>query len=304
MELSGLIVKMSIFVVLMVIGYAFARTGSAGAEFTRALSKLVINVFMTATIINSVMAAELELGWAETGRIMLVLSASIIICYLVAMPASRLIPMKNEQRPLFELLIAVTNNMFIALPVVEELFGAVAVFYCSLSCIPFNIILYTYGVWRLKSGEGGIRLKDMFSVPLAATLTALLIFVLKPPIPGIVRELVGTMAGATMPLSMIVIGASLGTVSLAEAFKNWRLYICSFISLVIAPLVTWLVCRLLTDDTVLLMTAVVLAASPGAVVVTVLTIQYGRDSIFTSEGILHSTAFSMLTIPALVYLLM
>ena len=38
-------------------------------------------------------------------------------------------------------------------------------------------------------------------------------------------------------------------------------------------------------------------------VVTVLTIQYGRDAVFTSEGILHSTVLSMLTIPAIVWLL-
>ena len=62
-------------------------------------------------------------------------------------------------------------------------------------------------------------------------------------------------------------------------------------------------CRLLTSDPVLLTTAVVIAASPSAVIVSVLTIQYGRDAIFTSEGILHSTVLSMLTIPLIVYLL-
>ena len=52
MEMSPLISKMLIFVVLMVIGYVCARTKFAGREFTRDASKMVINVFMSATIIT------------------------------------------------------------------------------------------------------------------------------------------------------------------------------------------------------------------------------------------------------------
>lgn len=304
MDMSGLIVKMCIFVVLMVIGYISARMGVTGSEFTKGASRLLINVFMSATIINSVISNELSLTGAQLGNTMLVLCAAIVLCYLVAAAASRLLPVGKDKAPIFELVSAVPNNMFIALPVLAQLFGPTAVFYCSLSNIPYNLILYTYGVWRLKSsGKGGIKLKSMISVPLLATLAAVLIFLLKLPVPRVFSELVSTMSGATMPLSMIVIGSSLGSVSLFDAFRNWRLYLSSLMRLIVAPIVVWLLCGLLTSDPVLLATAVIIAASPGAVVITVLTIQYGKDSVFSSEGILHSTALSMLTIPVLVYLL-
>lgn len=305
MELFGLITKMAIFVALMVIGYVCARTGSAGPEFTRSMSRLVINVFMTATIINSVLTTELTLSGGELLKLTLILATALLVCYITAAAAARLLPLGAGRAPLFELLVAVPNNMFIALPVVEQLFGATAVFYCSISCIPYNLLLYTYGVWRLRSGgeTKGIRLRDIFSVPLIATLVAMLIFIFKPPVPEVLRQLASTMSGATMPLSMIVIGSSLGSVSLLAAFKDWRMYLASFFRLIVAPLLAFFVCRLLTSDPVLLTTAVVIAASPSAVIVSVLTIQYGRDAIFTSEGILHSTVLSMLTIPLIVYLL-
>lgn len=304
MELSGLIVKMTIFVVLMVIGYACAKMGVAGKEFTKTTSQLVINVFMSATIINSVLVSDLKLTGGELANIMLVLSVGQILSYVLAAGATRLLPLGKERAPLFELLCAVPNSMFIALPVVDELFGSTAVFYCSLSCIPFNVILYTYGVWRLKSGEkGGIKLKDILSVPLFATFAALLIFVLKIPVPRVFRELIGAISGATMPMSMIVIGSSLGSVSLFASFKNWRMYLTSFLKLIVSPLLVWAVCSLMTNDPVLLITTIVIAAAPSAVVITVLSIQYGRDAVFTSQGILHSTVLSMFTIPAIVYLL-
>lgn len=303
MEVSALLPKMLIFVVLMVVGYLCAKTNFAGKEFTRDASKMVINVFMTATIINSVLVSDARLSGKELAVVMLALSIAILVGWVLAAASCRIMGL-GERAPLFELLIAVVNNMFIALPVVEALFGSEAVFYCSLSCIPFNIILYTYGVYRLHGGGGAVRLKDIFTVPLIATFVALLIFLVHPPVPPVVEELFGTMAAATMPLSMIVIGSSLGSVGLLDAFRNWKLYIMCFIRLLVCPLLVWLLTGLVTQDIVLRVTSTIIAASPSGVIVSVLAIQYDRDAVFTSEGILLSTVFSMLTIPLVIYIIM
>ena len=295
---------MFIFLVLMVIGYVFARKGSVGSEFTRVLSYLVINLFMSASIINPVLNAELQLSGTALLSTMLVLSTVMILSYALATEAAFVVPVKKDNKAQFLLLVAVMNNMFIALPVVEQIFGPQAVFYCSLSCIPFNILLYTYGVWQLKSGDkGGISLKDIISIPLLATLTALLLFITDLPVPNVLRQLCSSIAGATMPLSMLVIGVSLSSVSLLDAFKNKLMYLASFFRLVVAPALVWLVCRMLTDDPMLLSCAVIIAACPTGVVTSVLSIQYGKNPVFTSEGILQSTAISMLTIPVVAWLI-
>ena len=305
MDVSVLIPKMIVFVVLMVIGYLCAKTNFAGREFTKDASKMVINVFMSATIINSVLVADARLSGGELLRVMLVLCMSMGVCWLLAAISCRLVGL-GDKAPLFELLIAVMNNMFIALPVVETLFGSQAVFYCSLSCIPFNVLLYTFGIYRLQGGEGKgiVRLRDIFSIPLLATLVALVIFLLRPPVPPVVKELTSTMAAATMPLSMIVIGASLGSVSLLDAFKKGRLYLMCVLRLLLCPLLVWLLAGLMTKDLMLRCTATIIAAAPSGVIVSVLAIQYDRDSVFTSEGVLLSTVFSMLTIPLIVSIIL
>ena len=304
MDISALLTKMAIFVVLMVIGYLCARKGVLSRDFTRGASKLVINVFMSATILNSVINSAIELSGRELAEATVVLSVCMVVGYIVAAVACRLMKYDREHEPLFELQTAVMNNMFIALPVAEQLFGPIAVFYCSLSCLPYNLLLYTYGTGRLSGidGKGKFSIKDFFSIPLIATLAAVLIFVLRLPVPGVMKELCASMSGATMPLSMIVIGSSLGSVSLLDSFKDKKMYIMSALRLLLIPLIVWLLTGLITDDFVLKTTALIIAASPSAVVVSVLTIQYGRDSIFTSQGILLSTVLSMFTIPVIVYL--
>ena len=305
MELSVLLNKMFVFVVLMVIGYVLARRGALDKSFTKAASNLTLNVFMVATILNSVLNVDTQLSWAELGRIQLLVWVMQLTGYVVAWIAAKLVTCEEAHKPGFELLMSMGNSMFIALPLVDALYGPMAVFYMSMTCIPFNILLYSYGVWRLRSdpGQKSFRLRDVLSIPLSAALIALAIFLFKPPVPGALKGLIGSMAGATMPLSMIVIGSSLGAVSLFDAFKDGKLYLASFVRLIVIPLLTWFLCRLLTQDPVLLMTMVITAGCPSAVVVTVLSIQYGRDGVFTAEGTLQSTVLSMLTLPLFVWLL-
>lgn len=304
MDMTALLGKMAVFVALMIIGYFCAKAKFVGSEFTRDASKMVINIFLPATIINSVLG-DISMTGRELGTAMLAVTVSVAVGYIIAAAACRLIPMKKEERPLFEMLISVTNTMFFTLPVAASLFGDIAVLYCSLSCIPFNILLYTYGIYRLRQGGGGgvFKLRDILSFPLLATLAALLIFLTRLPLPTALEELLGSMAGVTMPLSMIVIGSSLGAVSLLDSFKNWRLYLMSAIRLLLCPLAVWLIVRLFTSDLPLLATSVLLGGAPSAIIVTVLAIRYGRDAVYCSEGILLSVVLSMLTTPLLVWLL-
>ena len=306
MDMSALLTKMVIFVVLMVIGYIGARTKLLNSEFTKAASKLTLNVFMSATIINSVIANPPQLSGAELAGVMLACFVSVGFGYLLSALVVRLLPFQRERKPLMELLISVTNTMFIGVPVAEPIFGSQAVFYIAMSCIPFNVFLYTYGVWRMNQSGERVKLnwKDMVSVPLIATMAALLIFVLNIPMPGVVKELCSTLSAATMPISMLVIGSSLGGVSLLDAFREKNLYFVSLMRLVLVPLLTLPVLKLITTDPVLLGAMVIIAGCPSAVMVTVLAIQYGRDAEYTSKGILLDTVLSMVTLPALVYFLL
>ena len=303
MELSTLLGKMLVFAVLMLIGYLMARRGAIGPAFTRTASSLVLNVFMVGTILNSMISTGAERDLSNLPEIILVTFMMTLIGYVTAWLVTRLVRIEPDNAPSFEILMGVGNSMFIALPIAGALYGAYAVFIVSLSCIPFNVFLYSYGVWRIRGTESGkLRVKDMFSIPLIATLLGLLILVLDLSVPKVIVDIFSSLSGATMPMSMMVIGASLGSVSLLDAFRNPKLAILSAVRLILIPILTWVICRLLTDDPVLLMTCMIIAASPSAVIVSVIAIQYGRDGVFPSEAVQHSTICSIVTIPLLIQL--
>ena len=303
-QFSVLLEKMLIFLVLMVIGYALAKKGTLDKNSTRAISSLTLNVFMCASIVASGLGMDRAPSMGELAKLLLVVFAMQGLGYVIAAIVARIVPDDPDRKPVFELLMSMGNTMFIALPIVQMIYGATASFYVALSCLPFNVLIYTYGIYRIsRSHDGGLKLRAILSPPLIATLLSILIIMLRIPVPGAVRSLISAMSGATMPLSMLVIGASLGTVSLLDAFKKGRLYLVSAVRLLLIPLLTWALLRCFVSDQELLMTMVIIAACPSAILITVLSIQYDRDAVFAAEGTLQNTALSLVTIPLLIWML-
>ena len=302
MEMTALLNKMVVFILLMLIGYYLAKRGIIGKEFTRTASRLVIDVFMVGTILSAILSSGGDVSLGNLKDTIILTFVMQIIGFVIAALISRLVSLPENQAPAYEILMGVGNSMFIALPIAGAIYGAYAIFIVSVSCIPFNVLLYSYGVWRMKGGGAGksIRFRDMLSVPLITTITGILLLVLNVPVSKAISEFLTALGGATMPMSMLVIGSSLGSVSLLDAFRNRHLALLSAVRLLLIPAVTWLVCRLITSDSVLLMTCMIIAASPSAVIVSVLAIQYGQDGVFGSEAVQHSTICSLITIPLLI----
>lgn len=307
MDYSQLFNTMVVFIVMMTIGYVGSRKKVLTPEFSQAASKLVLNVFLTASVLNSVIGDQPELSAAQLWTVMGLTSLSLLLCYVLGALIMRIFKLGGKDNAIMELLMDVPNTMFVGLPIVQELYGSTAVLYLAMSCIPFNVILYSYGVWRLKSSKGGegskMRLKDILSVPLIATVLSLLVFFLHIPVPGVAQKLITTLAPATMPISMIVIGATLGRVNLLDAFREKRVYIVCFFRLLVTPVLVWLLFSFLTTDAVLLATCVIIAGCPSGIVCTVLSLQYGHNAELSSKGVLASTTLSMISLPLLVTLL-
>lgn len=148
----------------------------------------------------------------------------------------------------------------------ESWFGSSPCSTGALSCLSYNLLLYTYGTWRLRASLDGadhaLHLKSVFTAPFVATLIALIIFVFDVPAPRLVREIVSSVSVATVPSSMIVVGATLGNARLLDALKEKSVYLISLVRLVLIPAIVLFVLRFLTDDPVLLANCVILAACP------------------------------------------
>ena len=300
-----LIQKLLLFIVLMLVGYIGSRRGMLGPDFARSASKLTLNVFMSATILYSVVNNPPVMDGGELAWSLLVAFLVLALGYVVSALITRMLPLSKERAPIFELLVSVMNPMFIGVPVAELLLGSQGVFYIALQNAFFNLLLFTYGVWRLKAGDRGrLRLGDIVTVPLIVTVLGVVIFALRLPCPLFLKDMLGAVSPATMPMSMVVIGASLGKVRLIDAFTEKSLYLVSALRLLLMPLLTWLLFLVLPADPILRSAMLIVSACPSGIIVSILCIQHGKDYEYSSKGILLDTALSMLTIPLMAAVLL
>ena len=303
--MSVLFEKMAMLVILLALGYLCARLKLVGPEFNKGLSKLVINFFLVGMILSSVINKEMELTGAEALTGFLMLALMMLICFAIAWISPGVLRIKDGDKGMYRMLVAFMNNGFMGFPIVAAIYGEGAVFFASLSNIPFNLLLYSAGVMLLREGSDGekFKLRNAINAPLVATLIATIILVLKIPVPVIIDDTVDTISSATVPLSMMCIGLSLGSVSLKDAFVHPRLYGLSFVRLVVCPLIVWFVMNFFITNPVILGTIVILSACPSAVICSILGIENGRDGIESSEAVFLCTVLSMITIPLLVSVL-
>ena len=306
MQMSALLTKLALFVIVILIGMIGAKKKILKADFNRGLTWLVINVFLVASILSSVLAMDASsLSAKEFGTIMLLLWVTYVLIYLISGVIVRLLPIKGEKGPQLELLMSAVNTLFITLPVVETIYGAKGAFIVALGCIPFNVIIYTYGIARLRgSREGGFRLKDILSTPLLATIAATILFLLRVPVPAPVKGILSAISSATVPLSMLLVGSSLGNIKLSKALRDKSMLLLVGERFLLAPVITYFVMMLFGADPMLRNIMVITAATPSAIIVTALSLQNGMDGEYPSEGILLTTLLSMITLPLTVYLIM
>ena len=300
-----LIEKMALLVMLLALGYLCARLKLVGPEFNKGLSKLVINVFLAGMILSSVINKKLEMTGGDVAFGLLMMTLSMLICVGIGWLSPTLLRIKDGDKGMYRILAAFMNNGFMGFPLVAAVYGENAVFFASLSNIPFNLLLYTAGVMLLQKGDKNTKfsIKSVINVPIVATLIAVVIFIFEIPMPKLVDDVADTLSAATVPLSMMCVGLSLGSVSLKEALMQPRLYGISLVRLLICPLAVWLVLRIFITNPVILGTIVILSACPSAIICTILGIQYGRDGVESSEAIFISTMLSMITIPLLISVL-
>jgi len=297
---------MLVLLVLLAIGYVAGKTGIINQLTNERLTKVVINIVQPARILDSMTGLDNDISIGDAGASILAAASFYIIALPIAFITAKLMRTKSEDSGTYQYILTFGNVGFMGFPVIESVFGNEAMFYCALFNIPFNLLAYSIGLTMLtkKSGKFNLEPKRLLNMPFISAILALVLFLVKMPIPQVLASTFETLGGSTTPLAMLILGGTLAMLPIKELFTQWRIYIVTFIKLLVIPLVTWLVYRVfLGPDSLLLGVIVVLAAMPVATNATMIAIEYGGNQRVVSQSIFFTTVLCVVTIPFISYLL-
>ena len=195
-----------------------------------------------------------------------------------------------------------SNVIFMGQPLILAMYGAEGLIFCVAVMFTCNVFLFTVcSVLFAMGSENKKTLKAMAkeictSLICISAVIGLFCFANEIRLPQPVFDVMQYSANTTVCLSMIYIGSLLAAANVREIFKDKVVYIFSFFTLIIMPIITKAICHTFMSG-MALSVLVVLMATPAAAALPSFADQYGADEKRASQYTFVSTIFSVLTLP-------
>lgn len=283
-----------IMFVYMAIGGLLFQKGLITKEGSKSLANLLLYVVLPCVVVKSFCVARTP---ERTSGLLVSFLAALGIL-LLAMAVSHLLFQKN---PIDDFGAAFSNAGFMGFPLVAAVQGSEAIFYAAGFVALLNALQWTYGQ-SLISGDPGYRSpKAILKNPLVLSLLlGILIFCFEIPVPAIASDLLAALSALNAPLAMVILGVYLAQTDPKTLFNDPHLYVVAAARLVLIPLLTILVLKLLPAEyAAIATTLVIVAAAPIGSNVAVYAQKLGKDYAYAVRGVCLSTLLSVITMPLL-----
>ena len=308
MEFSGILTALFKLFFLLIAGFTLNKLGLLDSRVNKGMTSLIVNLTNPALILGSLSST----GAVTEGDVLTLLLFSVgmyILLPLAAFLITRLARVKRDKRGIAELLLIFGNTGFMAIPIMQALYGDVAVFYISI--LKFNFLIYTYGVFllgrdrRAQVGLSGdvtrFSLKSFLSPGIICSVVALVMYFGHIHFPAVLAETFSFVGGVTPPLSMLIIGSILAEYPLKNIFSGLRIKLLLSAKLLLFPVAALALAKLFFTDSVIVGIITLIFSMPCASLCTMLSKEYGVNTDVASSGVVFTTVLSLVTIP-LVYL--
>ncbi len=300
MELNNAISLIISLFLIMVVGYIMSKRGIIDEQAKVRLTRLIINISLPAQILKAFVSNQ---GIVTNQEVFLVFGISLgayVLYAMVGVIFNVVVRVPKRQRGTYLFMMMFGNVAFMGFPLIEAVYGAGALIYAVIFNVIFNLLVYSVGILMIGKSEKEARLhpKKLLNMPFVCGILSVLLYFAKVQLPDVVLTSLGFLGNVTTPVAMLILGATIAGMPIRRLFDEWRVYIFTFVRLLVVPVIAIGLIRYLPiDSKVIKGTMVVLSATPVATNATMVAIEYGGDMELTSRGIFFTTLLCMLTIP-------
>lgn len=220
---------------------------------------------------------------------------AVLVSYLIA----RLLGMKSGAGArTFGLATGFQNYGFVAIPVTQAIFGPELIGVLFTFSVGVEFAMWTVGV-GLLTGFSNAPWRQAVNAPVISTLVALALHYggAGPYIPEAIHTFLATLGGCAIPLSLLLIGASIADLIGTEPIR-WNVAVTSaLMRQVLLPIMMLVIAASMPVSLELKQVLCVQAAMPAAVFSIVISRHYGGHAPTAVLVVLATSFVSLFTIP-------
>ncbi|HPB41506.1 MAG TPA: AEC family transporter [Sphaerochaeta sp.] len=283
---------------LIAAGALVRRLKLIDEEGQAALTNVVLYVTLPCSILLSFMM-EVDHSLLSHLLVVFLLSAGVQV-FSFTLSKLHYRNVEESKRNVLRYGLLVSNAGFMGLPIAGLLFGQLGYIYASIYLIPQRVVMWSAGLALFgdRNQSFGVRMKQVAVHPcmIAVYLGFLLMFT-SLALPSFVTKTLASLGNSTTALSMLLIGSLLAEPGQNPFHADRSLLHFTVLRLLVIPLASFLICRMIGIDPVITGAGVILAAMPGGSTTVILASKYGSDTAYASKLVVFSTLLSLLSIP-------
>ena len=293
---------------VIVTGWLVGYMGYLSRTLSEALIHFAYNIAMPALLIVTIAQEPSHslIDW----RFLAAFGGGSLLCFALVFGVMSIAASRNlASRTMFGMAASMTNTGFVALPVLQAIYGPRAVLPAAIATVFVAVVMFPIAVILLETDqrdEHGAAASPMATAkhvvlnPLViSTLVGMLLSVLGLRMPGPVAAYFGIFADALTPCALFAIGLGLSLDGLRANIGQASLL--SAVKLVIMPLIVYGLSLSLHLDPLYTIAAVICAAVPTAKTVYILAGEYHREEMMVASTVSLTTLASVVSLPVWLY---
>ena len=307
MRIADLIVP--VFAVILT-GWIVGYTGYLSRALSDALIHFAYNIAMPALLIVTIAQepAHSLINW----RFLVAFGGGSLLCFILVFGIMSIHGSRSlASRTMHGMAASMTNTGFVALPVLQAIYGPRAVLPAAIATVFVAVVMFPIAVILLELGhrdEHGSPTAPMITVKhivfnpmVISTLIGMLLSVLGLRMPGPVTAYLGILADALTPCALFAIGLGLSIDGLRANIG--RASLLSAVKLVIMPLMVYGLSVSVGLDPLYTIAAVICAAVPTAKTAYILAGEYRCEEMMVASTVSLTTLASIISLVVWLYAL-
>jgi malonate transporter and related proteins len=296
-----------VFAVILT-GWIVGYTGYLPRALSNALIHFAYNIAMPALLIVTI-AQEPSHSLINL-RFLVAFGGGSLICFILVFGVMSIRASRNiASRTMHGMAASMTNTGFVALPVLQAIYGQHAVLPAAIATVFVAVVMFPIAVILLELGQRDThdtRTPPMVTVmhivlnPMViSTLIGMLLSILDLHMPGPVTAYLNIMADALTPCALFAIGLGLSIEGLRANIG--RASLLSIVKLVIMPVIVYGMSLSLGLDPLYTIAAVICAAVPTAKTVYILAGEYHCEEMMVASTVSLTTLASIISLVVWLY---
>lgn len=294
----------ALILILLGFGYLLATFGWVKKEDSAFLTRFVVTVALPPYMVVHLTTSFTRDTLLELGKGLPVPVASMLLAYALGLTLAHILRIPQTKRGIFVVAFALSNTIFVGLPVCQVLFGEEATPFVLLYYMVNTTLFWTLGASSIAlSGNpenspslSRVALRCILNPPFLAFFVGVTFVLLEYRLPGLVFEAARMVGNLTTPLSLLCVGT---TVNVQQIRLSRDLILVLLGRFFLSPLLVLLVAQLFPLSPLMRNVFFVMSAMPVMMQSSLLARLYHADYEYATSLIAATTVLSALFIPLL-----